>query len=58
MSEVGFEPTIPVFERAESVHVSDREATVIGSELNGMFNTVKTFFYDFFFAKVGGRLMF
>jgi hypothetical protein len=28
---VGFEPTIPVFERAKIVHVSDRAATVIGT---------------------------
>jgi hypothetical protein len=30
MLRVGFEPTIPVFERAETVHASDRAATVIG----------------------------
>jgi hypothetical protein len=30
MPEVGFEPTIPVFERAKTVHASDRAATVIG----------------------------
>jgi hypothetical protein len=28
--QVGFEPTIPVFERAKTVRVSDRTATVIG----------------------------
>jgi hypothetical protein len=28
---VGLEPTIPVFERAKTVHALDREATVIGS---------------------------
>jgi hypothetical protein len=27
---VGFEPTIPVFERAKTVHASDRAATLIG----------------------------
>jgi hypothetical protein len=27
---VGFEPTIPVFKRAEKVHVLDDAATVIG----------------------------
>jgi hypothetical protein len=27
---MGFEPKIPVFERAKTVHASDREATVIG----------------------------
>jgi hypothetical protein len=30
MSRVGFEPTIPVFERVKTVHASDRAATVIG----------------------------
>jgi hypothetical protein len=27
---VGFEPTVPVFERAKSVHALDRAATAIG----------------------------
>jgi hypothetical protein len=27
---VGFEPTIPVFERAKTVHACDHAATVIG----------------------------
>jgi hypothetical protein len=31
MPRVGFEPTIPVFERAKTVHASDRAATVMGS---------------------------
>jgi hypothetical protein len=30
MLRVGFETTIPVFEREKTVHVLDREATVIG----------------------------
>jgi hypothetical protein len=30
MPQVGFEPTIPVFERAKTVHALDRAATVIG----------------------------
>jgi hypothetical protein len=30
MPQVGFEPMIPVFERAKTVHTLDREATVIG----------------------------
>jgi hypothetical protein len=30
MRRVGFEPTIPVFERAKTVHALDRAATVIG----------------------------
>jgi hypothetical protein len=32
MPRVGFEPTIPVFERAKTVHALDRAATVIGKE--------------------------
>jgi hypothetical protein len=31
MSRVGFEPMIPVFERAKTVHALDRAATVIGN---------------------------
>jgi hypothetical protein len=30
MSEGGFEPTIPVSERAKTVHAIDRSATVTG----------------------------
>jgi hypothetical protein len=30
MPRVGIEPTIPAFERAKTVHASDRAATVIG----------------------------
>jgi hypothetical protein len=30
MPLVGFEPTIPAFERAKTVHALDRAATVIG----------------------------
>jgi hypothetical protein len=30
MPRVGFEPTIPVFERAKTVHALDRAAAVIG----------------------------
>jgi hypothetical protein len=33
MPQVGFEPTIAVFERAKTVHVLDRAATVIGTTL-------------------------
>jgi hypothetical protein len=32
ISRVGFEPTIPVFERAKTVKVSDFAATVIDEE--------------------------
>jgi hypothetical protein len=31
MPPVGFEPTIPVFEQAKTVHALDIAATVIGS---------------------------
>jgi hypothetical protein len=34
MPWVGFEPTLPVFERAKAVHVLDRESTVIGMNRN------------------------
>jgi hypothetical protein len=30
---VGFEPTIPAFERAETVHALDRVATVVGMHI-------------------------
>jgi hypothetical protein len=30
MSQVGFDPTIPTFERAKTVHALDRAATVVG----------------------------
>jgi hypothetical protein len=30
MPKMGFEPTVPVFERVKTVHASDRAATVIG----------------------------
>jgi hypothetical protein len=33
MSLVGFEPTIPVLERAKTVHALDPAATVIGNEI-------------------------
>jgi hypothetical protein len=32
MSRVGYEPTIPGFERAKTVHASDGAATVIGTK--------------------------
>jgi hypothetical protein len=30
MPQMGFEPTIPVFERAKTVHALDRAVTVLG----------------------------
>jgi hypothetical protein len=34
MPQVGFEPTMPVFERAKTVHALDRAATLIGLYLS------------------------
>jgi hypothetical protein len=36
MPRVGFEPTIPVFERMKTVHVLDRAATVIALDDNSI----------------------
>jgi hypothetical protein len=36
MPRVGFEPTIPAFERAKTVHALDRTTTVIGSNIIGL----------------------
>jgi hypothetical protein len=33
MRQVGFEPTIPGFERAKTVHALDRAVTVIGKSV-------------------------
>jgi hypothetical protein len=33
MPQVGFEPTIPVFERATTVHAADRAVTVIDKKV-------------------------
>jgi hypothetical protein len=38
MPRVGFEPKIPVFERAKTVHALDRAATVIGTKLPSKLN--------------------
>jgi hypothetical protein len=38
MPGMGFEPTIPAFERAKVFHTSDRAATVVGSD--GIFRNV------------------
>jgi hypothetical protein len=46
MSRVGFELTIPVFERAKTVHASDRAATVIGIQ-----PIIQSFFFDKFFSE-------
>jgi hypothetical protein len=36
MPRVGFEPTIPVFEREKKVHALDRAATVVGTNIYSM----------------------
>jgi hypothetical protein len=33
MTQVGFESTIPVFERSKTVHALDRATTVIGGNI-------------------------
>jgi hypothetical protein len=47
MPRVGFEPTIPAFERAKTVHVLDRAETVSGKEvlrtqIHGKFNDISS----------------
>jgi hypothetical protein len=55
MSRVGFEPTIPVFKRANTVHTLDGAATVIGytntAVLNYLWKYVKTLLACFPFLK-------
>jgi hypothetical protein len=48
MSQVGFEPTIPVFERAKTVHALDRAAIVIGGELTGREQIARFRFFKIF----------
>jgi hypothetical protein len=37
---MGFEPTIPAFEQAKTVHALDRAATVIGIAYEGIVNCI------------------
>jgi hypothetical protein len=46
MPLVGFEPTIPVFGRAKTVHALDRAATVIGLNL---VHALRPLFYKIYF---------
>jgi hypothetical protein len=39
MPRMGFEPTIPVFERAKTVHIFERASTVIGTFLTDYTNS-------------------
>jgi hypothetical protein len=43
MPWVEFEPTIPAFERAKTVHALDRAATVIGQVIYYIYKIVVTF---------------
>jgi hypothetical protein len=45
MPWVGFEPKIPVFQRATTVHVLDRAATVIGIQSPYMSTNENTYYY-------------
>jgi hypothetical protein len=40
MPRVGFETTIPVFERAKTVHALDRAVTLIGDDADDSSNSV------------------
>jgi hypothetical protein len=43
MLQVGFKPTIPVFERAKTVHDSDRAATVIGTRRRSLLEVLSPY---------------
>jgi hypothetical protein len=45
MPWLGFEPTIPVFQRAKRVHALDHAATVIGCRAIIQFNSIQFFIY-------------
>jgi hypothetical protein len=42
MPRVAFEPAIPVFERAKTVHALDRAATVIGRWYTNLIKSIQT----------------
>jgi hypothetical protein len=46
MSRVGFEPTIPVFEREKTVHALDGAVTVIGNFICQPTETVNVFYME------------
>jgi hypothetical protein len=48
MPRVGFEPTIPAFERANTVHALDCTATVIGIALHLSYIPYVCFFFSYF----------
>jgi hypothetical protein len=43
MPRVGFEPTIPVFERTKTVHTLDRATTVIGKPVAQLAKIIRYF---------------
>jgi hypothetical protein len=43
MRRVGLQPTIPVFERAKTVHALDRAAVVIGPSADNLNEILLTF---------------
>jgi hypothetical protein len=51
MPQVGFEPTIPVFERAKMVHALHRAATVIGGNLH-LVNVNSQFYFISYFTHI------
>jgi hypothetical protein len=51
---VGFEPTIPAFEREKTVHALDRAATVIGIEINIDVNSVLEILHHVIVGDVAG----
>jgi hypothetical protein len=53
MPRVGFEPTISVFERAKTVHVLDRAATVFDINYRNILKNVGTVFEKFVFVCFG-----
>jgi hypothetical protein len=54
MPQVGFEPTIPVIERAKTVHALDRAATVIGGSLH-LVNVNSQFYFISCFTHTYGQ---
>jgi hypothetical protein len=44
MSRVGFEPTIPVFERAKTIHALDAAATAIGCYMSTNYDLIVSLF--------------
>jgi hypothetical protein len=58
MAFAGIEPTIPVFERAKTVHASDRAATVIRSSLCSILFIQRSFYFLDFMSGTRVPLLF